>query len=141
MKSRLGPDGEALIELQLHDDAGVYKSITAMIDTAWSGELYVGHRATRNMRLRPERFQKSWIEQNPEPLESPLGTQQCPVWQGTLSFNDEQGQTVKVQQGLRGHSEQARVGRAFLRRFGVLVILDIDGQDYQVLSRHKEPDR
>ncbi|MDF1664311.1 MAG: hypothetical protein P1V97_21270 [Planctomycetota bacterium] len=137
MKSRLGPDNEALIELTLMDDEGRFKNITALIDTGWSGELYLGHFMIREMRLRPGRFQKTWIEQNPEPMSAVVGTQQCPVWQGTVALKDEEGKIVKVQQGLRGHSEQARVGRAFLKRFGILLILDIEGNDYQVLARNE----
>lgn len=137
MKSRLGPDNEALIELTLMDDEGSYKTLTAVIDTGWSGELYLGHLSIREMRLRPGRFQKTWIEQNPEPMSAVVGTQQCPVWQGTIALKDNQPKTVKVQQGLRGHSEHPRVGRAFLKRFAILLILDIEGKDYQVLTRNE----
>ena len=138
MKSALGADNEALIELTLMEDEGRFQSITAMIDTGWNGELYLGHKLIQEMRLRPHRFQKTWIEQNPEPLADLLGAQQLPVWQGQVAMKEDQGKTVKVHQGLRGNSERARVGRAFLKRFGILLILDIEGKDYQVLSRSED---
>jgi hypothetical protein len=137
MNIRLSQTLEAFIELELVNDQGLYKKIEALVDTGWDGELYLSHSILREMRIKPDLFQQTWFEQNPEPVEGLIQIRQLPTWTGSLSFRDKRIDSVKVHQGLRGQSETARIGRAFLKRFGIILILDLEGQDYQLLARQQ----
>ena len=136
MKYRLGDQGEAFLELNLMGDEGRHSTVEALIDTAWEGELYLAHKHLSAIRRSPRLFQQTWTEQNPEPISGLFQEKQQAIWLGTIQFIPDQPVSVKVYQGFRGQCERPRLGRSFLRRFGMVLVLDIENQDFQLLSRH-----
>jgi hypothetical protein len=133
-----GPDPIPLIALRLIGALGPFASLSAILDTGWAGELYLGHRTLRALRLEPERGLPHWLELNPEPSQGRLITAQLPCWRGLVAIAEQQ-HSLKVAQGLRGMTEQARLGRGALRSFGLVAVLDFERRSGEILSRRASP--
>lgn len=129
------------LRLRLHNDHGPEARITALIDTSYHGELYLSAQQLSKLRRHPEDYKDSWQELNPEPVPGLNGLVQCSSWRGTISLEDGASEDsvkavqVKVHQGRRHQQSQARVGQAFLQRFGVVLVFDRERGEAQVLFR------
>jgi hypothetical protein len=127
--------GEATVALSLHDDLGIFVELDAIIDTGLDGELYVGYGTLAALRLDPSRGHTSWNELDPQPCVGAFDEARLPTWEGRVALPGDAPRAAVVQEGRREHPGAARVGRAFLRRFALVLLYDPERSELTLLQR------
>lgn len=135
LRAALGEGQAPRLSIELRDDRGQRRAIDALIDTAFPGELVLGRVFLGEVRRAPADFRETWSELNPEPLPG-AGPRPLPAWRGTIALAGGKPERVKVHEDRRPEAE-ARLGRAFLARFEIVLVLDIERGELQALSRQQ----